>query len=112
MPGGKLRYIQLCEADFNFFQQFIFRQEAMKSLTKQELLSEERFSKKGSTAEYAKFDKILMNDLSRRSRIPMSIVSVDTAQCWHPFFALESGRPDFWKIRSTLFWALVLQIRA
>ena len=30
----------------------------------------------------------------------------------HPFFALESGRPDFWKIRSTLFWALVLRIRA
>ena len=29
-----------------------------------------------------------------------------------PFFALESGRPDFWKIRSTLFWALVLRIRA
>ena len=28
------------------------------------------------------------------------------------FFALESGRPDFWKIRSTLFWALVLRIRA
>ena len=30
-----------------------------------------------------------------------------------PFFsALESGRPDSWKIRSTLFWALLFQIRA
>ena len=29
MPGGKLRYIQLCEADFNFFQQFIFGQEGL-----------------------------------------------------------------------------------
>ena len=29
---------------------------------------------------------------------------------WTPL--LESGGPDFWKIRSTLFWALVFQIRA
>ena len=28
------------------------------------------------------------------------------------FSALESGRPDSWKIRSTLFWTLVFQIRA
>ena len=27
------------------------------------------------------------------------------------FSALESGRPDSWKIRSTLFWALVFKIR-
>ena len=28
------------------------------------------------------------------------------------FSALESGRPDFWKIKSTLFLVLVLRIRA
>ena len=76
----KLRYIQLYGADFNFFRQFIFGQEAMKLLTKQELLPEEHFSKKDSTAEDAKFDKILRNDLSRQLRTPMSILSVDAAQ--------------------------------
>ena len=42
----KLRYIQLYEADFNFFQQFIFGQEAMRTLTDQGLLPDEHFSKK------------------------------------------------------------------
>ena len=79
----KLKYTQLYEADFNFFQQFIFGQEAMKLLTEQKLLPEDHFSKKGSTGEDAKFDKTLMNDLSRQSRTPMSIVSVDAAKCYN-----------------------------
>ena len=78
----KLRYTQLYEADFNFFQQFIFGQEAMRSLTDHGLLPEEHFSKKGSTADDTKFDKTLMEDLSRQSRTPMSIVFVDAAQCY------------------------------
>ena len=41
----KLRYIQLYEAYFNVFQQFIFGQEAMKLLTEQELLPEEHLAK-------------------------------------------------------------------
>lgn len=46
-------------------------------------------------------------------------VSLDPDNCkdrrglgsyWAPFFSvLEPGRPDSWKIRSTLFWALELQ---
>ena len=54
----------------------------MRSLTDQGLLPEEHFSKKGSTAEDAKFDKTLMEDLSRQSRTPMSIVCVNAAQCY------------------------------
>ena len=77
-----LRYIQLYEANFNFFQQFIFEQEAMNTLTKQGLLPEEHFSKKRSTAEDAKFEKTLMADNSRQARTPMSNVSVDAAQCY------------------------------
>jgi uncharacterized membrane protein YgcG len=46
------------------------------------LLPEEHFSKKGSTAEDAKFDKTLMADNSRQAGMPMSIVSVDAAQCY------------------------------
>ena len=72
----KLRYMQLYEADFNFFQQFIFGREAMNSLMDRGLLPEEHFSKKGSTAEDAKFDKTPMADISRQARIPMSISSL------------------------------------
>ena len=54
----------------------------MRTLTDQGLLPDEHFSKKGSTAEGAKFDKTLMEDLSRQLRTPMSIVSVDAAQCY------------------------------
>ena len=52
------------------------------SQTRQGLLPDEHFSKKGSTAEDAKLDKTLMEDLSRQSRTPMSVVSVDAAQCY------------------------------
>ena len=78
----KLRCIQLYEADFNFFQQFIFRKEAMNSLTDNGFLPEEHFSNKGSTSEDAKFDKTLTEDLSRQARHPMAVVSVDAAQCY------------------------------
>ena len=65
-----------------FSKKSFFEQEAMRSLTDQGLLPEERFSKKGSTVEDARFDKALMEDLSRQSRIPMNVVSVDAAQCY------------------------------
>ena len=78
----KLRYIQLYEADFNFFQQFIFGREAMNLLTDNGFLPEEHFSKKGSTAEDAKFDKTLTENLSGQARHPMAVVSVDAAQCY------------------------------
>ena len=76
----KLRYIQLHESDFNFFQQFIFGREAMNLLTDNGFLPEEHFSKKGSTAENVKFNKTLTEDLSRQARYPMVVVSVDAAQ--------------------------------
>ena len=78
----KLRYIQLYEVNFNFFRQFIFEREAMNFLTDNRFLPEEHFSKKGSTAEDAKFDKILTEHLPRQARHPMVVVSVDAAQCY------------------------------
>jgi hypothetical protein len=61
----KLHAIQLYEADFNCYNQFIFRKQAMKTLTESGYIPEELFSQKGSTAKEAKFDKTLMADLSR-----------------------------------------------
>jgi hypothetical protein len=58
----KLRTIQLYEADFNWYNQFIFGKQAMQMLADSRYIPEELFSQKGSTAEDAKFDKTLMAD--------------------------------------------------
>ena len=78
----KLRAIQLYEADFNFYNQFVFGKLALNSITENGFLPEELFSQKGSTAEDAKFDKTLTTDISRQSRTPMTIVSADAAYCY------------------------------
>ena len=78
----KLRSIQLYEADFNFFNQFVFGKEAMKALVAGGFLPEEHFSQKESMAEDAKFDKTLTADLSRQARQPAKITSVDASNCY------------------------------
>jgi hypothetical protein len=78
----KLRAIQLYEADFNCYNQFVFGRQAMNKLSESGYIPEELFSQKGSTAEDAKFDKTLMADLSRQARHPMTIVSADAAYCY------------------------------
>ncbi len=78
----KLRAIQLYEADFNCYNQFIFSKEAIKTLTSSGYIPEDLFSQKSSTAEDAKFDKTLMADLSRQARQPMIVTSADTAYCY------------------------------
>ena len=78
----KLRAIQFYEADFNCFNQFIFGKHAMQTLTESGYIPEELFSQKGSTAEDAKFNKILMADLSRQARWPMIVTSADAAYCY------------------------------
>jgi hypothetical protein len=77
-----LRYIQLYEVNVVFFQNFMFRQEAMKALTENGFLPEEHFSQKIITAEDATFDKRLTADLSHQALHPSEIVSVDAAQCY------------------------------
>jgi hypothetical protein len=60
----KLRAIQLYEADFNCYNQFIFGKAAMDLLNSIGYTPEELFSQKGSTSKDAKFNKTLMADLS------------------------------------------------
>jgi hypothetical protein len=78
----RLRSIQLYEADFNWSNSHIFHHQAMDSLRKLGFLPEEHYSQKESLAEDACFDKILTFDISRQSRSPLSITSVDAAQCY------------------------------
>jgi hypothetical protein len=73
----KLHAIQLYEADFNCYNQFIFGKHAMHTLMESGYIPEELFSQKGRTAKDAKFDKILMADLSRQARRPMIVTSAD-----------------------------------
>jgi hypothetical protein len=78
----KLQAIQLYEANFNCYNQFIFGKQAMQNLTDSGYIPKELFSQKGSTAEDAKFDKTLMADLSRQARQPMAIILADAAYCY------------------------------
>jgi hypothetical protein len=78
----KLRAIQLYEANFNCYNQFIFGRSAMQALTASDYVPEELFSQKGSTAEDAKFNKTLMADLSRQACHPMIVTSADAAYCY------------------------------
>jgi hypothetical protein len=78
----KLQAIQLYEANFNCYNQFIFGKQAMQNLTDSGYIPEELFSQKGSTAEDAKFDKMLMVDLSRQARQPMAIILADADYCY------------------------------
>ncbi len=79
----KLWAIQLYEVDFNCYNQFIFSQTAMESLTVNDYLLEELFSQKGCTEEEAKFDKTLMAHLSRQAKHPMRVVSAGAAYCYN-----------------------------
>jgi hypothetical protein len=63
----KLRAIQLCKSDFNCYNQFVFRKEAMNTLNSINYMPEELFSQKGSTGKDAKFNKTLVADLSRQA---------------------------------------------
>jgi hypothetical protein len=78
----KLRSIQLYEADYNWFNKFVFNDGALRALEMSDGLPEEHFSHRGRTAEDACFDKTLTVDISRQSRMPMALISVDAAQCY------------------------------
>jgi hypothetical protein len=59
------------EADLNFFQEFIFSEEAINALTDNRFLSKEHFDKKRQHSR----------DLSRQARYPMAEISLDAVQC-------------------------------
>jgi hypothetical protein len=78
----KLRTIQLYEADFNCYNQFIFGKQAIQTLTDSGYIPEELYIQKGSMAKDAKFNKTLMADLFQQARQPMTVVSADAAYCY------------------------------
>jgi hypothetical protein len=79
----KLRAIQLYEADFNCYNQFVFWKAVMESLNSIGYTPAELFSQKGSMSKDAKFDKTLIADLSRQAHHPMTVVSANAAYCYN-----------------------------
>lgn len=79
---SKLRSIQLYEADFNFFNKFVFGRLSQQRLEETGFLPREHYSQKQSTAEDATFDKTLTTDISRLMRWAMVLMCIDAAQCY------------------------------
>ncbi len=78
----KLRAILLMEADYNFFNKWVFGFKAMDRLYLENYIPNDQYSQKESTAEDARLDSRFTYDISRQLRIPMAAVSVDADKCY------------------------------
>ena len=79
---SKLRSILLMEADFNFANKTVFGMRMMDNVRKFQLMPDEIFSEKNRTAEDGSLAKILCFDISRQTRRPFGIASVDAENCY------------------------------
>ena len=79
---NKLRAILLMEADYNFFNKWVFGYKAINRLYEEGYIPEDQYSQRESTAEDARLDSRLTMDISRQLRIPLAAVSVDADKCY------------------------------
>ena len=79
---SKLRSILLMEADFNYTNKTVFGIRMMNNVRKYNLMPDEIFSEKNRTAEDGTLAKILFFDISRQTRRPAGIASVDAENCY------------------------------
>ena len=79
---SKLRSILLMEADFNFANKTIFGTRMLGNARKYNLIPEEIFSERNKTADDGTLTKTLFFDLSRQSRRPAGVASVDADNCY------------------------------
>jgi hypothetical protein len=79
---NKLRAILLMEADYNFYNKFVFGFKALDILYDNSYIPEDQYSQRESTAEDARLDNRLTMDLSRQQRIPLAAVLVDADKCY------------------------------
>ena len=79
---NKLRAILLMEADYNFFNKWVFGYMAINRLYEQGYIPEDQYSQRESTAEDARLDSRLTMDISRQLCIPLATVSVDADKCY------------------------------
>jgi hypothetical protein len=87
VPGvaliNKLRTILLMEGDFNFFNKWFFRHEAVNRLYKIGYVPEDQYSKKSSTVEDSKLDNRLTMDLSQQLQLPLITILAEADKCYN-----------------------------
>jgi len=79
---NKLRAILLMEADYNFFNKWVFGYHAINRLYEEGYIPEDQYSQRESTSEDARLDSRLTMDISRQLRTPLANVSVDADKCY------------------------------
>lgn len=79
---SKLRSILLMEADFNFVNKQMYGIRMLDEVRKYKLMPDEIFSERNRMAEDGTLAKTLFYDISRQSRIPAGLASVDAESCY------------------------------
>ena len=79
---SKLRSILLMEADFNFVNKQIYGVRMLDQVRKYKLMPDEIFSERNRMAEDGTLAKTLFYDISRQSRRPAGLASVDAESCY------------------------------
>ena len=79
---SKLRAILLMEADYNFFNKWVFGQHALNRLYHDRYIPDDQYSQRERTAEDARLDSQFTMDISRQLRTPLAAVSVDADECY------------------------------
>jgi hypothetical protein len=79
---SKLRAILLMEADFNAMNKEVYGVQMLNTAKKYKLMPEEIFSKKNCTADNEGLAKTLFYDITRQTRLPAAIASVDASNCY------------------------------
>jgi len=89
---NKLRAILLMEADFNFHNKLIFGSRMINAARKDGEIPDEQYCEKQKVSEDGIFQGVLCNDVSRQSKLPSTVTSVDASNCYdriaHAFMSL------------------------
>ncbi len=79
---SKLHALLLMEADFNFQNKLIFGKQSINQAELLGVIPDEHYAQKGTTLEDGAFHKQLNYNVGRQTRHPLSLVSVDAANCY------------------------------
>ena len=78
----KLRAILLMEADFNATNKIIYASRMMDTVRRHGMMPEDCFSEKGRECTDGTLAKTLFYDVTRQSRVPAALASVDASNCY------------------------------
>jgi hypothetical protein len=79
---SKLQAILLMEADFNVSNKILYGVRMMQNAREHRLMPEEIYSKKNCMADDGTLPKTLFYDVTRQTRVPAAIASVDASNCY------------------------------